>query len=1558
MKKRLLALLLAVVTVAAMIPAMLISTSAEASEAGNTAPSWGETVAASYGKDLTTGTRATALKHGTDDCFDVYQSSTLIGTYKTIQDAWAAMQPGYTLKLKGNVHATDFAAMGVENSSNNGITQKSYLSVATAGTFTVDGQGYVFDIEVANAKKTQWQYALNFSTNDSANTAAVTVNIKNIAILSDAGVISFGNGGKTNGKKVINLTNAKLYGGNGYYKVDPAYYGDSFVYPTVRYASGTANVPANGYTQHAAIFVNAARWKVSLNGADSVIYGRNSAVRGANMHFTLNNGLVKTDDTMYGNDTSDSAAIFNTAYTNAEIVVNGGRVVNTYIASSGIRTQQGKTVKVNGGEFYTTGSAIHVRSAQAYSEANGENKVTVTVSGGLFVALPAKSGYSATQHNGFFTCNNTVDATNGTPDPTSVQFNIKGGVYFNERPENRAFASTTVTAAIAEFNITGGVFLSKVGASDNLRYLSQSFNGNSVEPVEPTYAVVGGEEILRDDKKTLSYNGTEYYICHEAIANSTSGAPALYDGAQVRLVTDSNGIRFGSKITDYSESNTYGTIIVPADYVINALARYGNYSEQSLINVSKNGKIAKIPATAKGLHKQSDGSYHMYSALTDLSDAMLEMAFLAITYKTVGSTTVYSTPSFINNARSISYVASRALTDTKMAVTTVGDKEYDNPSVYSGDAGMTLYSPYTETQQNNMKLLMPETAAAKVGTDLKASCDNYKAIKVSTSATMSLDLSDYRMVIGADHTFTDAELARITSYFKEATGLDKYIHKDTATKTVTTADKEILIGDTNRAETVAAKAKVDGAGYIVEVTENKIVVWGSDKTYTYAALHYLYLKYFAADEGKATFSRAATFSGSNYLMKELASNTAKNPTAGGNYVAVYDNILDNVMYHNTAASGSYKTDGTGDCPEPNYRPADPDNPGKDTQGNSIKYVPNASTNPRQLDYAVHLCRDLGLKVGEGRKIEYVQNRAKDTDAAKDYEIYMGYVDRADAQAVLASIEVTEYVIYTDGTKIMLLAWNDNGLEKAYARFHEILEANNYAMPQNYAEIVAFTTSWITNFPKPEIEGLKLTETVDTYNSSLEYIYSGTGATAANFKAYCQTLVEAGYMLNNENEIEQSLFRTYYNKTTGSVLHVSYSNYSYATTYGIDNWQKTIRIVSIPVSKAEILNQALLTGVQNQSYTKLTDPMITAMSLNEEATGYIGANYIFTLEDGSFFLVDGGNTKDTATHNRYNEDHMWELLNKLYVRTHGHEPSAEDPIVITGWFLTHYHGDHTGMMKAFCEKYGTREEIVLKYFIANLPSKKETFNATGKSTPKAWYNYVGGNGEGSFYQKGAKFLEVHAGYKFTLVNMEFEVLYTSEDMHPFKLDYENETSVVIKTNIRTTNGAGVIKKSTTFLLTGDMGRYTGQNLVAMYGQYLKSDQMTVAHHGWVGPYVQFYDMVRPHIVWWPANKSDYNAMINGLTNQSDWYHIMEVDPYVAKKLSSVCYIITRDNVQNTSDANIYDYTLVLDQNGIDYKDLRNDMIDGFTGKKITAYETNTFMKGNFTYLEEPEWTDNY
>ena len=515
---------------------------------------------------------------------------------------------------------------------------------------------------------------------------------------------------------------------------------------------------------------------------------------------------------------------------------------------------------------------------------------------------------------------------------------------------------------------------------------------------------------------------------------------------------------------------------------------------------------------------------------------------------------------------------------------------------------------------------------------------------------------------------------------------------------------------------------------------------------------------------------------------------------------------------------------------------------------------------------------------------------------------------------------------------MILAWNDTTLEEAYALFKEILEDSAfvdengktvYGLPANLADIHSIETKWVIDFPKPEAEDLILAETVDVYDDSVEYIYTGTGATAANYEAYCAELEQSGYLLNNENVIEESRFRTYVNSEAGVALHVTLALYTHADEYeGVDNWPESIRVVASPLDSVNLLDEALLTKAEEQTYTKLTDSMLTSVEQDRKLGSYLGTSYVLTLEDGSFFIVDGGQNKGNTGHK-----YLWNALNKLYLRTHGHEPTEEEPIVIAGWLLTHPHVDHTETLRAFCEKYGTGEyPVKLEYFFANLPSESEQFNVAEHPEMRSWKSLL------NDFAENTTCIKVHSGYKFCLRNVEFEVLYTHEDMHPFKLDYVNETSVVMRATINHTDGNHVIDQSVDFLITGDMGRYIGCNLMAMYGSYLATEIMAVAHHGWVGPYREFYDVVQPKILWWTTCNKDFVNMVRTQASNHSWYHY-RVDYYIRHDLESVKYIFVQDD---------YDHTLYLRGDGINYENILEDMFDLMDEETVT-WGTATIKK---------------
>ena len=100
------------------------------------------------------------------------------------------------------------------------------------------------------------------------------------------------------------------------------------------------------------------------------------------------------------------------------------------------------------------------------------------------------------------------------------------------------------------------------------------------------------------------------------------------------------------------------------------------------------------------------------------------------------------------------------------------------------------------------------------------------------------------------------------------------------------------------------------------------------------------------------------------------------------------------------------------------------------------------------------------------------------------------------------------------------------------------------------------------------------------------------------------------------------------------------------------------------------------------------------------------------------------------------------------------------------------------------------------------------------------------------------------------------------------------------------------------------------MAAMYGTYLKTDMVSVAHHGGVGVTAEFYDLVSPTVVWWSnQTNSVYDAYLN--PNGTAWNY--KVDQHLAYDVDSVQYIYVADD---------YHITLVLKEDGPDHNGIYN------------------------------------
>jgi hypothetical protein len=238
------------------------------------------------------------------------------------------------------------------------------------------------------------------------------------------------------------------------------------------------------------------------------------------------------------------------------------------------------------------------------------------------------------------------------------------------------------------------------------------------------------------------------------------------------------------------------------------------------------------------------------------------------------------------------------------------------------------------------------------------------------------------------------------------------------------------------------------------------------------------------------------------------------------------------------------------------------------------------------------------------------------------------------------------------------------------------------MPADFELRGNANANWRLDFPKPE--GLQLNSTVDVGDNSLEYTYMGEGVDAAAYLEYCKALVADGYTRVSENEIEESQFAIYENEDEGISLYVTYNAYKYAADTEYAYAEPTLRVVASPLDSVTLPGADLLSP---QSYNKVTDSAITAIELPAKSSG---TGYVISLEDGRFVVLDGG-----AVLTGEEADNFWNLISDLNQKHSGEPTSAQNPVRVAAWFISHSHGDHYGLFEKISKTHG-KTDLVLEY----------------------------------------------------------------------------------------------------------------------------------------------------------------------------------------------------------------------------------------------------------------------
>lgn len=205
-----------------------------------------------------------------------------------------------------------------------------------------------------------------------------------------------------------------------------------------------------------------------------------------------------------------------------------------------------------------------------------------------------------------------------------------------------------------------------------------------------------------------------------------------------------------------------------------------------------------------------------------------------------------------------------------------------------------------------------------------------------------------------------------------------------------------------------------------------------------------------------------------------------------------------------------------------------------------------------------------------------------------------------------------------------------------------------------------------------------------------------------------------------------------------------------------------------------------------------------------------------FDNDTLIVIDGNFGNDSIALNKY--------LESL------HRP-------IDYWIITHTHCDHIGSITLALEE----KKLDIRNIVENVPSRDITLKLSDQG--EYYLNIVN------------KFYDGIESYKGNIIHPElkeytfgtFKFTFFKNGIYGTTNDL-NDYSMVFKVKI----------EDKTCLVTSDLTTEGSNILLKEYGDNLKSDFVTISHHGFGGASNEFYDRVSPSIALWPCMENGFNC----------------------------------------------------------------------------------------------------
>lgn len=347
---------------------------------------------------------------------------------------------------------------------------------------------------------------------------------------------------------------------------------------------------------------------------------------------------------------------------------------------------------------------------------------------------------------------------------------------------------------------------------------------------------------------------------------------------------------------------------------------------------------------------------------------------------------------------------------------------------------------------------------------------------------------------------------------------------------------------------------------------------------------------------------------------------------------------------------------------------------------------------------------------------------------------------------------------------------------------------------------------------PQLNGLPKypsseTTLVDCNDSTSMIVANRT--TIADFKGYCAELEKLEFTLNSSrDDVNGNYFRTY---VKGGLAVTAYFTPS----------TKSARIIAGPATD-------IPTNEKDEA-PETVKPSLTILSQGSRYNNGLGMIYL--LPNGKFLIIDGGYVRGKQ---------LYSILEEL-------APNKQQ-IVIAAWYISHTHGDHQQSVTSFLrERYkNVKIESILYNYTTTEQYNSITTGGEGANSAKGFAttlsNYLGNS--------DTKIIKPHTGQIYTYGSTTVEIMYTVEDVLPKALDYLNTSSLVVRVNIG----------DHSMLALADTTHVSGDILREMYGAYLESDMVQLAHHGTYPGYASLYNAIKAPILIWPSNLTNAKTQI--------------------------------------------------------------------------------------------------